>query len=222
MKIGEAGYWKPCQKGIVLSTLSVLELTERLLGEGLCFLLTARLSQDKVENFFSCVRRRKANPTALEFKNAIKTISLAQILEDVKASNYLFDGSQTLIDPLNADLIVENTKRVEAFFANCPQAKSDCIELEEEEDFLLHFAVATSEIENVEIRDQAVLYNFCGYVIHSKTRSKREKLDCKDCLSALISPNAVVRDDELAALVQFRDYTGKAMIYCSSKVFRNS
>merc|ERR1712079_622565 len=204
MKIGEKGHWKPCQKGVILSTSSIFELADKFLNEfGMCFLLTARFNQDKVENFFSRQRLRNPTPTAYEFKNGLKMISMAQILDDVKKSSYLNDDSQNLLDPLEADLIIDNNKRVDAFFAAHPNEKANCEQLQIEE--------ATTNSHDVKIQDEAILYNFCGFVIHSQIRSKQKKLSCDLCLSLLTSPSPQVGDQELSALVKFRDYTGESL-----------
>jgi len=65
VSIGKKGAWKPVQSGVLLSTFSVLELQNRFLNIlNFKFLLTARLTQDCLENLFSCVRSKNAVPTA--------------------------------------------------------------------------------------------------------------------------------------------------------------
>merc|ERR1719411_341638 len=88
VKIGEQGRWQPTQTGIILSTTAILELQERLLSEGLPFILTSRFSQDKLENLFSQIRRRRATPTPFEFRNALKIVTIAQFLYKPKGGSY--------------------------------------------------------------------------------------------------------------------------------------
>ena len=44
------------QKGILVSIKATLELYSELKSENICFLLTSRVNQDALENFFSQVR----------------------------------------------------------------------------------------------------------------------------------------------------------------------
>ena len=55
MRVG-GGHWIPFQTGMLISTSTVLTLSEESFDQGLSFLMTARLSQDCLENLFSCVR----------------------------------------------------------------------------------------------------------------------------------------------------------------------
>lgn len=80
--IGKQGAWKPVQTGVILSTVSVLQLQDRLLNEdNFKFLLTARLTQDCLENLFSCVRSKNAVPIPLEFKNTLRLLTVSQYLK---------------------------------------------------------------------------------------------------------------------------------------------
>ena len=55
ISIGD-GKWKPGQTGVILSTLAIISLSDELLARDLDFLLTARLTQDCLENLFSTIR----------------------------------------------------------------------------------------------------------------------------------------------------------------------
>ena len=61
--------WKPVQTGIILATTSILQLAEELIEDGMDFLMTARLTQDCLENLFSTIRLKTASPYAIEFKS---------------------------------------------------------------------------------------------------------------------------------------------------------
>jgi hypothetical protein len=81
MKIGNS-YWKPLQQGIILSTHSVIAISEQLLYEAeVHFFLTGRLTQDCLENLFSTVRQGNAIPTPAAFTNTLKIITVAQFLK---------------------------------------------------------------------------------------------------------------------------------------------
>lgn len=56
---GEKGHYKPVQTGVIISTNSILHLTEYLLNDkAYKFVLTGRFSQDCLENFFSVIRSK--------------------------------------------------------------------------------------------------------------------------------------------------------------------
>jgi len=77
LRIGREGYWKPVQSGVILSTMSILSLQDTHLNQ--CdykFVLTARFSQDYLENLFSCVRSKNPVPTLLQFKNNLPILIL--------------------------------------------------------------------------------------------------------------------------------------------------
>lgn len=77
------------QSGVRLSTQSVLDLQALfLLDNNYKFLLTARFTQDCLENLFSCVRSIQKVPTALQFKQNLKTICVAQYFTDVGKGSY--------------------------------------------------------------------------------------------------------------------------------------
>ena len=55
LDIGDRGHWKPVQTGILMSTSFVINMADDILANQ-PFLLTSRLTQDCLENLFSCVR----------------------------------------------------------------------------------------------------------------------------------------------------------------------
>ena len=114
ISIGDKGAWKPVQTGIVLSTTSIIEVQHKLLVDGkFAFVLTSRFSQDCLENFFSCVRRKNAVPTPLEFKNSLRVLTVAQYLKGSCCGSYqqddgmfvaeFIDVSQLNSSPSNED-----------------------------------------------------------------------------------------------------------------------
>ena len=66
IKIGN-GEFKPVQRGIMISTTSVINVTEYLIKtRKFSFILTSRFSQDCVENLFSQIRRKNVIPNPLQ------------------------------------------------------------------------------------------------------------------------------------------------------------
>lgn len=100
------GQWKPWQTGIMLSTLSIMSLTGDLLETGIPFVLTGRFSQDCLENLFSTVRLRSPTPSAVEFRNTLKIITVAQYLKTPTQTSYDNDDSSYLADYLQNPTLV--------------------------------------------------------------------------------------------------------------------
>lgn len=61
-------------------------------------MLTSRFSQDCVENLFSCVRVKQPLPTALQFKNNLRLLSVCQYLKNVSNSSYDEDDRENFGD----------------------------------------------------------------------------------------------------------------------------
>ena len=104
LTIGDRGQWKPVQTGILISTTSIINMAEDILYDQ-PFFLTSRVTQDCLENLFSCVRYRNPDPTAKEFKAALKAISVAQYLKPSKYGSY--DDRQYLGDLLPSVMMME-------------------------------------------------------------------------------------------------------------------
>jgi hypothetical protein len=106
ISVGNRGVWKPIQTGVILSTLSVLELQDRLINSGnFKFLLTSRLTQDCLENLFSCVRSKNPTPTPLELKNNLRLLTVAQYLKGAENGSYDLDEGG-----FEADFLVDHSK----------------------------------------------------------------------------------------------------------------
>ena len=91
---------KPWQKGMLLSTNTVLSLHRELVANGdYTFLLTCRLTQDCLENLFSQIRGMgDAHPSAVRFRMSLKHITVSQLLHVPKTSSYDRDDLPDLVD----------------------------------------------------------------------------------------------------------------------------
>lgn len=79
--------WKPVQTGVVLSTMSILDLQAELLAKGHTYVLTSRFFQDRLENLFGCICMRNPTSTALKFEQALKTNG--QALKTITVTQFL-------------------------------------------------------------------------------------------------------------------------------------
>ncbi|KAK6167126.1 hypothetical protein SNE40_021224 [Patella caerulea] len=95
--------WKPWQTGVICSTTTVFDFQADYLKRGHTFLLTARLIQGCLENLFGCIRYKNPTPDALEFRQALKTVSVAQYMMCPITGSYLEDDRRFLADYMQCD-----------------------------------------------------------------------------------------------------------------------
>ena len=98
LKIGKKGGWKPVQTGVILATQSILDIQNELLDRGHSFILTSRFSQDCLENLFSCVRLNNPIPSPIEFRYALRILTVAQFLKASSTGNYEDAEGELLAD----------------------------------------------------------------------------------------------------------------------------
>ena len=184
--------WKPVQAGIILSTKSVLNLCDDLLGEKLDFLLTGRLTQDCVENPFSVVRSRKPIPSAREFKYALKLICVAQYLKPVRGSNYEQDDREFLGDLLPDEIVP-------------PAVEPDLDDTD--------ITITIDELLNP--NEEQSLYYLAGYCVQSL---KKLSQLCDKCLR----PLKHVGDDAhpQSALLQLKNFKAGALFEVCNSVYK--
>lgn len=168
LKIGEKGHYKPVQTGIIISTNSILHLTEYLLNDkAYKFVLTGRFSQDCLENLFSVIRSKNVTPTALQFKNNLKLISTAQYIKTVEKNNYDEDDSDMITEFLNNS----NSTKKQSISADCNRPLS------------LISLNSNIVFNNIELN---VLYNIAGYII---ANIKKNMTSCNNCILSVGSKN---------------------------------
>ena len=93
------GNWKPVQRGVIMSTTSVLSLQDELLDSSFKFLLTSRLTQDCLESLFSMVSMKNPVPTPLAFKYALKSLGVSQYLAlPNRNASYLEDDRELAVE----------------------------------------------------------------------------------------------------------------------------
>lgn len=107
--------WKPLNTGMIMSTLSLCQITELLIQKGYKFVLLHRFTQDCIENVFSLIRRKAgASPSALQCLNSIKLITVSQFISNVKHTSYFNDSDLFLINNYsqnNSDILSSNSSQ---------------------------------------------------------------------------------------------------------------
>lgn len=94
LNIGDKIVFKPVQKGLILATSSLLEITEYLLSEEqFQYVLPGRFTNDAVENLFSLIRLKTPKPNSLQFKNTLKLLSIQMYVKKIVGSSYEQDDN---------------------------------------------------------------------------------------------------------------------------------
>lgn len=100
IRIGKKNVWKPLNRGFILSSLSLCDISKVLLKDDLLqFLLFHRFNTDALENINSQIRRRGgASPTVSACLNAVKIITISQLISQINKGNYENDSDIFLLD----------------------------------------------------------------------------------------------------------------------------
>lgn len=73
--------WKPFQKDIIISTMSIIQISTYLINEqAYKFVFGGRFTQDYIENLFSILRMKHSILNALQFKNDLKLATISQYM----------------------------------------------------------------------------------------------------------------------------------------------
>lgn len=190
-KIGQKSTFKPVQSGIVITTSSIIDLTQYLVHERKYqYVLTARFTQDCLENLFSCIRVKQPTPNALQFKQNLKLIAISQYLKSPYSSNYNKDDGEIIGCSLNT----HKAKTVEECTAIVLHPKDNIY------------------IDNIELN---LLYNIAGYIISSIIKCTRVCLECLDSVgSKQYDPN-----QKYSKLVQLRCFRKNTLFFVNNETF---
>ena len=155
-----------------------------------------RFTQDALENPFFTVRFKNPVPTALEFKNALRIITVSQCITGKSTSSYEADDSTQCHSILDISLPSTSTSEDGSLLSIEPN------------DFNLNLSPSES----------SSLDHLGGYAVHQFAKLN---IHCDNCMKTLIiDPPAPLEHTytQTQSLVQLRDYTKKALIYISPEV----
>lgn len=189
--------WKPIQTGLVMTTMSILDLQECLLNEeGLEFILCSRFSQDALENLFSLVRSKSPTPNSREFKFYLRAIALAQFMTEKKNSNYQHDEGEFLADFLDVRKLSKSQPTTT----------------------LLLFDDVLTTMSPLHQTESDILEYVSGWVIERVFKLCKS---CEGCETEWVSPTV---PENACNFIKYKDYTGKSLVYPSEwameQVFR--
>lgn len=186
MKFSGRNGWKPIQTGIQLSTATVLDLYNDLVLHGkYSSLMTGRLTQDSVENLFSCIRGRgDSHPSPVHFRHNLRIISLSQYMQTSPGSCYSEDDGVYFLDFLKAKSVTAEASDEELLFLE------NSFTLDSSEDML----------------EANVCYLLAGWSVYKQ----KEKLHgCTDCLATICGQlTDVPADCPEAQLTMLKSYGG--------------
>ena len=122
-----------CFNSIILTINATLELWTQLKNEGKPYVLTSRLNQDKLENFFGTMRSRSGhndNPTVMQFRRNFQYALMITLLVPPVGTNCEPDDARLLISSfdkcINEDALKEKedlknlkiNKQIDEWFIN--------------------------------------------------------------------------------------------------------
>jgi len=197
------GEFKPVQRGIIISTTSIINLTEYLIKErNFKFILTSRFTQDCVENLFSQIRRKNVIPDPLQFTNKLKLISIAMYMKHVRNSNYESDNREYLSGFLEY-LSTKKLKRRESIMQDNTSNRNEIL------DYNNYNYIRMTTL------DLNALYNIAGYILRSIMKTCTI---CNNCLKSVATKS--VLKYSFSKFVQFKSYTTNSLYYINIKTFQ--
>ncbi|XP_065081179.1 uncharacterized protein LOC135703781 [Ochlerotatus camptorhynchus] len=201
--VGYQGKWKPWQSSIILATNSILRLQDYFLNRrNYSFLLTAHFTQDCIENLFSQIRVRQKRPTALQFRNLLKSICISQYLTDVPGSSYDPDDREWLIDfPSNVHHLAQKKES---------EKENMCLPVAVPSDL----PIAPPVLHTLNESERNVLYHISGLIIRKVAKKGSV---CTICVSKCISTQPYLAN--FSKFTILKDFTGHALIYANEETF---
>ena len=156
---------KPIQKGVCLSTTSMIWLQNKLLENGVIFFLAARVAGDSVENYHSQMRLLSQNPTEKDYSRLVKVLGVIQHeTKKIKGSSYNFDDTNQWLSDLLSFKELKNESN--------------------EKDEICDQILETADSQILDFDDLCSLASLCGYILHHTIRTKSK---CKTCKGAFCS-----------------------------------
>lgn len=159
LTVGQKQQFKPVQKGIMITTISILQLTNYLLEEkAFQFLLPVAWHKHCVENLFSVIKSKNPVLNALQFENNLKLISVSLYMQPVIQSNYEEDNGNYLTGFLE---LLEKKEKDNYLISD----KNDTTNNNSNDNSEIN--ICFKEIPILNNIEMNILYNVAGYIINS-------------------------------------------------------
>ncbi|KAB0804614.1 hypothetical protein PPYR_01584 [Photinus pyralis] len=192
LEVGVKKVWKPSQTGVLITTQSLLELQEHLLeNKQYKFILTSRFTQDCLENLFCVLRSKQVVPNALQVKNHLKLICVAQYLKNPIRGSYDEDDREFL----------------SGFLDTLPHLirKYDEVKIPEQVNY---------DGYNLNFSELNSLYNVCGYLVHSIMKTSKT---CPRCLAAVGSKKPI--KNVFSKFTNLKRFKENTLFFCTEEFF---
>lgn len=194
----------PCFDGMVQTISGILGLFEE--GEkDKCFILTKRLNQDFLENFFSKIRQHggwNLNPSARIFRLSFRIQTITGLIKPSKTSNCEHDNDkQIILSDLLKSKIIKTTHFTDRENTSDVVNKESAEEVDEKAPEKKQVRIGISSLEEC-----AVIY-YAGYLL-KKTRDKFQCTDCKNL--AHNNPTGISLTDPKQIFILQRNYGSKS------------
>lgn len=197
LKIGNG--FKPVQRGIIISTTSIIELTNYLITKkNFKFVLTSRFTQDCMENLFSQIRQKNVIPHPLQFSNDLKLVSIAMYMKCINNSSYDNDDRENLPGFVEYLSIIKQKNECESYLNNNVSNSDEIPPFNQN---------SISRLSSLELNS---LYNIAGYIIQSITKICKI---CNNCLQSVGSKTAL--SYTFTKLVQYKRFTNNCLFFMS-------
>jgi hypothetical protein len=159
----------PCFDGFLLTLNAILSLYSSLNCK---YILTARLNQDVLENFFSSIRQRggfNRNPTVKGFRTSYRVLAVKNIVQPPKTSSY--EGDDDVLLPLEDVATSTNS--------TLPSGNEEPEEEEEEKisDSSIDFDQVGEVSERALTLEDCSTAYFAGYLL----KRLKDRIDCENC-----------------------------------------
>lgn len=197
----------PCFEGIVQTINAVLMLFELEKTSNNEFILSSKLNQDYLENFFSIVRQKggwNLNPTAKAFRLSFRIQSITNLLTPAQSSNCRNSITETdiLLKSGQSKSHLKKSASLAVTFENGPVLDGVIDDSKVNNNF--NQTLLNDKNSTVQLEDCAVWY-YAGYLV-KKTLSKFE---CPDCSAHLQNSN-IMLDDPNQLLIISKNFGGLA------------
>lgn len=201
LKYGRQRVWKPFQKGVALSTKTILWAADHLLtkiDDKLQYFMAGRALADPIESFHSEIRQINKNPTPLNYMRYVKVVSICQVLSKVSHGfNYEYDNSEFLSDFKE----LKKLQKIEEQESKEDQEENEPVDPEvlADNDFFI-----SSDSEPFDLSQAAALAYVVGYVL-TKTISPKGTSKCEECQDKFIQ-QAHEEEQDVNQLIVFQEH----------------
>ncbi|KAK3907771.1 Transposable element P transposase [Frankliniella fusca] len=180
--------------GLYVTLCSAIEVSNYLIDEiGFEYVMTRRMNQDSLENFFGGVRQAcgcNTHPDPVQFIQIYRLLSVASLVKPPRGSN--ITGAEMLQSLLSTHDVMSDKE------------KERHIQFESELDSLLDEGETIGAVDDLledsltegKTIDEKALRFFCGYVARKARRATIAKT-CEECFEGLQDPHSTHQDNSL-------------------------